>query len=153
MNKKKIKRILIMIILILILIRVINIIAIYIESSKVSEIDINKEILMHREAQGVSEFPLLKKLGDERVVGNIETPKEAKKQAELIFIEIFGRKEAKGNKPYEVWYDKEAKVWCVIGHKYPNWLKGEFIGIFLSEEIGILITQEEGKILGVWAGK
>lgn len=142
------------IILIPICIRVINLITIYIQASKVSEFDMDKDsylsYIQNDCGYELSEYSLLK---EEKIVGPVNTPKEAKKQAEKIFMEVLGKEIAEEKKPYQVAYDKNSKVWHVSGHSYPNWLKGESFWGILGGDIHILITQEEGKVLCIWAGK
>lgn len=91
----------------------------------------------------INEFPTTKILNSERKVGDINTFKDAKEQAEIIWTEIFGE-QAKREKPYKVYFDNNSKVWLVKGT-----LKSNYIGGVLN----IIMTQKDGKILAIWGEK
>ena len=85
----------------------------------------------------ISEFPT------SIVAGNINSADEAKKEAEKIWIDIYGEG-IKGQRPYKVSYDSVNQVWMVRGTLFGNQNGGT---------AAILINKEGGEVLAVWHEK
>ena len=74
-------------------------------------------------------------------VGYIGSPEDAKKAAEAIWKEIYG-KSITTKKPYKTFFDEENQVWLVRGTV-----------LFTEGGPHILIQKSDGKILAVWHDK
>lgn len=74
-------------------------------------------------------------------VGPIDSPQDAKKAAETIWIEVYGDS-VKQKKPYHVRFDEENQVWFVCGTV-----------LFMEGGPNILIQKSDGKILAIWQNK
>ncbi len=75
----------------------------------------------------------------EKMVDAIGSAAEAKKQAEKLWVEIYGES-VKDNKPYIVFYDSANKVWLVKGSIPKNTIGG----------VPNILIQADGKVLAVW---
>lgn len=78
----------------------------------------------------------------EKMVDAIGSAAEAKKQAEKLWVEIYGES-VKDNKPYIVLYDSANKVWLVKGSIPKNTIGG----------VPNILIQADGKVLAVWHDK
>jgi len=78
------------------------------------------------------------------VFGYTGSAREARKNAEKVWIEIYGDR-VKKQKPYIVEFDEANQVWLVYGT-----LHG--INMF-GGTAGMLIQKYDGKVLAVWHGK
>lgn len=125
--KKKVLTIVVIIILFLLT----SIVLVHIKYSKVKSFNLND--YQHY----IQEF------SSDEVLGPVKNAKDAKKKAEGVWIEIYG-KDVKKERPYQVSYDSENKVWMVEGTLTPNHEGG--VAYFLIEE-------DTGKVLAVWHGK
>jgi len=137
------KKIVTISIIIIILISIIsisaNIIAIYVETSKILEFEMTEQEYNYYK----NERSILK---EEKIVGPVKNLADVRKQAELIFSEFFGEEEAKSRKPYIVAYDKKTKIWHIVGDK-KTILPGVAV---LSKSLHLLITEDEGKVISLW---
>lgn len=79
----------------------------------------------------------------EKVLGEIDSEEQARKTAEKVFVEIYG-KSVVDKKPYRVSFDDESQVWLVQG----NISKHNIGGI-----PNILIQKSDGKVLAIWHSK
>jgi|GEM_PF-1883909 len=89
----------------------------------------------------IENFPL------DRIVGFIDSSEDAIREAESIWIELFGEK-VKKQRPYKVSFDEENQVWLVEGtlHQpdaYPN-------VVVLGGVAYLLIQKSDGRVLAVW---
>lgn len=82
----------------------------------------------------IDEFP------SDIVLGPVDDAKTAKKQAEKIWIDIYG-KSVKKEKPYKISFDEDQQVWLVQGTLPRNYNGGT---------AQILIQKSDGKVLAVW---
>lgn len=82
----------------------------------------------------------------DRTVGEIHNSKNAKKEAEAIFMEVFGIAET-DYKPYYVKYDPQSDVWLVFG-SLPSLAPGTII--FGSSPC--VLMQSNGDVLAIWLG-
>ena len=87
----------------------------------------------------------IKEFSSDKVLGPVDSPKTAKKMAESVWAEIFGKENARSDKPYSVAYDAEHKVWYVHGN-----LREPLFGEILGGTLQILIEEETGNVLAVW---
>lgn len=76
------------------------------------------------------------------MVDAIDSTTAAKKQAEKLWVEIYGES-VKDNKPYIVLYDSANKVWLVKGSIPKNTIGG----------VPNILIQADGKVLAVWHDK
>ncbi len=97
---------------------------------------------------------------DDLALGRTESPRDAVKKAELVWIEVlektqvFGDMHTKEYRPYKVFYDSDRAIWLVMGSLGERWYH-KIIGHFFSSSwYGgvpyILIQKSDGKILAVW---
>ena len=94
------------------------------------------EFSIHNYEENIKNFPLDKNVGD------VKNSTEAKKIAEELWIEIYG-KEITKNKPFVIFYDTENQAWLIRGT-----LRGEHEG-----GVPFLIVTENGDVLAVWHEK
>ena len=73
----------------------------------------------------------------------VNSPKQARKAAESIWIENFGEEAIKNQKPYAVFYDEAEKIWLITGSKLSPSLGG----------VAKVLIREDGMILAVWHEK
>lgn len=78
----------------------------------------------------------------EENVGSIVDSKDAQQKAEKIWIKLYGES-TKKEKPYQVFYDENSKVWLVHGSIKPT-MKGGAAHILI---------ENTGKVLAVWHEK
>ena len=92
------------------------------------------------------------------VLGETATSRDAKKKAEAVLLEIYG-KDILQQKPFHVYFDKENDTWLVVG----NWFAYSYrnspfprLITWLSMSGGvayIIIRKSDGKVLAVWHTK
>ncbi len=90
---------------------------------------------------------------NELALGQTDNPRDAIKKAEMVWIEVYGKKHTKGYKPYKIYYDSIGEVWLVKGSLRGRWyhkVVDHFFGEWLGGEPYILIQKEDGKTLTVW---
>ena len=73
----------------------------------------------------------------------VNSPKQARKAAENIWIETFGEETIKDEKPYLVYYDEAEGVWLVTGS----------LPMFALGGVAKVLIREDGMILAVWHEK
>ena len=76
-------------------------------------------------------------------VGTVEDSNDAKKKAETVWTETYGKK-VKKNKPYIVLFDSENGVWLVSGSLPSNMMGGVPC---------ILLRRSDGQVLALWHEK
>ncbi len=74
-------------------------------------------------------------------VGAIDSMKAAQRAAESLWLQVYGQ-EITEQKPYEVYYDADAGVWCVCGSAtyYPAADDDGIVMALLAEEYGRVIA-------------
>ena len=78
------------------------------------------------------------------VLGSINSAKEAKRQAAIVWSSLYGNSAKYIYQPYVVYFDSSNKIWLVQG------------SVLFFENGGvpyILFEQETGKVLAVWHEK
>lgn len=83
----------------------------------------------------------------DKVLGSTYDAKDAKKKAELVWIELYGDN-VKKEKPYKVFYDTNNNAWLVMGSFHKGLLNNKTGGIAY-----IIILKETGKVVAVWHDK
>lgn len=76
----------------------------------------------------------------------VNSPKQARKAAENIWIETFGEETIKDEKPYLVYYDEAEGVWLVTGSM-------PILPIYRLGGVAKVLIREDGMILAVWHEK
>lgn len=104
------------------------VIAIWKNTNKVGKFD------LHDYADIVASF------SSDRVLGTIDSAKDAKEKAEVLWVEIYGE-QVREEKPYGVSYDQASKTWLVQGY-IPSYTVG---GV-----ANVLIRESDGAVLAVW---
>lgn len=105
-------------------------------------------IFYENSANKIQEFNLIEyekeieQFKSERVIDKIENSKDAIKEAEKVWNEIYGDK-IKELKPYEVLYDTKNQVWLVKGTIKENYIGG----------VPYILVQANGKVLAIWHDK
>lgn len=84
----------------------------------------------------INDFPY------EKTSNEIKTVEIAKKEAEKIWISVYGEK-IKDNQPYIAYYDSSSKTWLITGSLQKNTTGG----------IPKIIIQSDGKVLALWHEK
>jgi len=84
----------------------------------------------------------------EWLLGKILDANDARKKAELVFIEVYG-KEIKKQKPFRTYYDESNNVWLVVG-QFPFPCR---IMLCVGGTAHIVIDGATGKVLVVWHEK
>lgn len=74
-------------------------------------------------------------------IGPFDDAATARKEAEKVWVIVYGKETLKNEKPYQVYYDSENAVWLV---------KGTLPDGYVGGTAHILFEKETGKILAVW---
>ncbi len=85
----------------------------------------------------------IERFPSEKILGPINSSQVAKKEAEVVWMEIYGES-IKTKKPYEVLFDEANQVWLVQG-TLPKNIDG---GVPY-----MLIQKLDGKVLAIWHDK
>lgn len=80
----------------------------------------------------------------DEILGSVRDAEDAKKKAEELWIELYGR-DIKKERPYKVYYDAKNEVWMVEG-TLPFYYGDGGVAYILMEK-------ETGKVLAVWHDK
>ena len=75
------------------------------------------------------------------ILGTIVDSEDVIKKAETTWIKVYG-KSVKSQRPYQVFYDENNKVWLIRGSFKSNKRKG---GV-----ANIIIQNDSGKVLAIW---
>lgn len=86
-------------------------------------------------------------LGRGKELGEIKDFKAAKREAEKVWVEVYG-KEILKNRPYKVFFDSENDVWLVQGSLYDR--KGRIVNGGVPY---FLVEKKTGRVLAIWHDK
>lgn len=95
----------------------------------------------------IEKFSSKKILGREEELGEIKDFKKAKKSAEKVWVEVYG-KEILKKRPYKVFFDSENDVWLVQGALYDR--KGRIVNGGVPY---FLVEKKTGRVLAIWHDK
>jgi hypothetical protein len=89
-------------------------------------------------------FSEIKAFPSQMVVGPVNNERDARNEAEAVWIEMYGDDIPKEKKPYKISYDAESGVWLASGSLPPGAVGGVPY---------ILLRESDGKVLAVWHDK
>lgn len=95
----------------------------------------------------IEKFSSEKVLGRKEELGEIKDFEEAKKVAEKIWIEVYG-KEVLKKRPYKVFFDYESEVWLVEGSS-----SSSKYAITNGGVPYFIVEKKTGRVLAIWHDK